>query len=1776
MKSQFNFNKILHGVIKLLIQVWLFMLILSTTNLAQAACVTADVVAIDQAFYYNRLGAMNPSGMIYALKSDVVARDGAIQPSFGNVMLRPDKRPRPLVLRVNEGDCLTVNFTNWLSPTTAGSLLKPIAPSVPPNATPINNGDAPATRNASFHVIGMQVNGISSDASNVGNNPSSLAAPGESKTYTFYAQKEGTYLAYSTATTTGGEGNGGSIDHGLFGAVNVENHGAQWYRSQVTEQDLALAATNFTMSDGKYYPVINYDAVYPNVETRKPTEELTLTVNTVPNSTHIATMSKLTSNVGFVLTDIGKTLVGTFGSATIDTVLPDGSANVTLTGTYINPLPPYTWKIEGTVAHPYAGVPILNMQSGGNIVHSDVNAIITGSGLGPFSKTDEPDNKIYNDRTDPFREFTVIFHDEVETVQAFPAWYDDPVFIHTLHSVRDGFGINYGMGGIGSEIIANRLKLGPMKDCVECKGEEFFLTSWVMGDPAMVVDVPASVNAAGMGVVANPQFATKAYFPDDPSNVHHSYLNDRVKFRNLHAGPKEHHIFHLHAHQWLHSPDSDNSAYLDSQSIGPGAGYTYEIAHHGSGNRNHTVGDSIFHCHFYTHFAQGMWELWRVHDVLETGTVLNVDGRPATGSRALPDHEIKVGTPIPAIVPLPMIAMAPQPGAKAEIAYVNGEPTGEVKLPDVVAGNPGYPFFVAGVAGHRPPHPPLDSRKDGGLPRHVITDGTVTSVQTRTDFNKILTTLAAKKLPENGTPWERQAMIFHGGDGTVVGPKQYTTPKSDGVSTGSFKVNGLPAVAGAPFADPCVNDAGEAVTGKDLFYHAAAIQTDVKMNKVGWHFAQQRILTLYDDVVATLNGTRPPEPMFFRANSGSCITFDHTNLVPNTYQQDDFQVKTPTDIIGQHIHLVKFDVTSSDGSGNGWNYEDGTFSPEEVYERLTAINAPAGSWTDATDPTANKPPVCVLGDFRSGGGTCVQTTIQRWYADDVTNNIGEDRTLRTVFTHDHFAPSTHQHPGLYAGLVIEPAGSAWKHNETGVTLGGRADGGPTTWQAIIEPVNGKKPYREFMLEMGDFSLAHRRDGTAVNPPGRMEIGLPDLVGLAPKCPGGDVRPCPEMISAEDPGTMTVNYRNEPIALRVNNGAVTNTQTPGKPGDLAFVFESRTDRAIKELNSQPQAPNPPPLTQNVMPGDPFTPLLKTYAGDKVQIRILQGAHEEGHNFSAHSLKWLFEPSLKDSGYKASQMVGISEHFEFEVEAVDKVKATTSWADIAYFPGTATDDVWNGLWGIMRTYNGKGAFSAQYPAPTLAKLSSNPTATVLPLMTCAKKADGSLVDPTCVSYDGVCPSNAPIANITVHAFLAKDILGGPLVYNKMAGLSDPGALMYVRNGDFTTTTKSTTTTKIVLGIKILTTTNTTVTRLKPGVPIEPLILRVKAGDCIKMVLVNHLPADLSSTQADGYSTLPMIVEGFNNNDILPSSYVGLTPQLLEFDALTNSGLNIGFNPQLWVAGAPATAAPGTTVNYKWYAGRGIVKKDLTVATNQDRRFAEPVEYGAINLMPADRIKQTSKGAIAAMVVEPKGSTWVEDVNSRASATVTLADGAKYFREHVLIFQDDLNLQQGGIAVPNTAQAEDPEDSGQKAFNYKTEPLWTRMRFAADTPLEVTRTQDFSDVLKGTSDPETPVFMSTVGADVRLRVLHPGGHARNHVFQVHGHGWQEEPFTSNSTVMGKNTWSQWIGAEPGIGAGSHLNLLLTNGAGGYYGTPGDYLYRDQSSFQFDGGLWGIFRVQ
>ncbi|HET6852488.1 MAG TPA: hypothetical protein VFH46_09185 [Pyrinomonadaceae bacterium] len=1602
-----------------------FVLVAVSGAQAQTTCdrtVKADVVALDQVLIYNRLGAMNPAGMIYALKRDVVAIDPAKGLVPGNVQLRPGKRPRPITLRMNVGDCLSINFTNLLAPD-------------PANVNSFAANNAPATRTAAAHIMGLNLVGtVLSDGSNVGQNQSSLVAPGASATYTYTAQREGNHLIYSTAANTGGEGDGGSLAMGLFGSVNVEVKTAEWYRSQLTAEELDLATARNADGTPKKtpagQPILNYDAVYP-------------------------------------------------------------------------------------AGHPRAGQPIVKMlDADNNIVHTDLNAVITGPNKGRFAAGTYKPNAVEPDRDQPFREFTVVYHDEIKAVQAFPQ-FEDPVLSHTLYSVKDGFAINYGTGGIGAEILANRLGVGPMANCTECKYEDFFLSAWAVGDPAQIVDVPANTTD-GSGNLLKGAKATKVLFPDDPSNVHHSYINDHVKMRIVHAGPKEHHIHHLHAHQWLNTPDSDNSSYLDSQAMGPGYSFTTEIAHGGSGNRNKTPGDSIFHCHFYPHFAQGMWEMWRSHDAFEAGTQLDGDGRPVAGARALPDGEITAGTPIPALVPLPTIAMAPMP-------------TAEFK---------GYPFYVPGVAGHRPPHPPLDTIDDGGLPRHVIVGGTAESVETRLDFSKEIVVAEAKAVPENGTPDEIAAMNFHA-------QKQVASYRPDGTPA-NYALNGLPPKPGAPFADPCRDDAGNAF-GRARLYKAAAIQLDLKVNKAGWHFPQSRILSLWGDVAPTLAGTRAPEPLFFRANTNDCITFQHTNLTPHVYELDDFQVRTPTDIMGQHIHLVKFDVTSSDGAGNGFNYEDGTFAPGEVLERIKAINAGGGlqafNSTTKTQLTAKPHPFF--------GTLGAQTTVQRWFADPTLNLSGKDRTLGTVFSHDHFGPSTHQQAGLYSGLVTEPENSIWKHNETGATLGGRFDGGPTTWQAIIQTQNTADSYREFLLEFADYTLAYKAGGgingagnampdpaNAINPPVRDEAALPINIQKANECPGGVPLPCPEAVSAADPGTMVVNYRNEPVALRAQNPS-TNTQAAGDAGDLSQVYRSDITRANPDLNTQPGFY--PALTGGLQSGDPFTPMLRAYEADKVQVRVLVGAHEESHNFNIHGQKWLYERSEPNSGYRNSQSMGISEHFEFELPGLAAIKGSTPFVDYMYQPGGSVDNQWNGTWGLLRAYRGAAGLQ-----PDLQLLPNNPTGS-------AKAAVNNK------DFQGTCPVAAPSRKFSVTAVAAKDALpGGTLVYNDRPNqggkLHDPTAIMYVRTNDIDAATG----------------------KLKAGVPVEPLVLRANAGDCIEVTLFNKLPTDVPDLP--GWNTLPMIVDGFNANQVKPSNQVGLHPQLVAYDVVSSDGANVGFNvngnPESYTPDGRQTAKPGESVKYKWYAGDIRMSGTTKVAT--------PIEFGATNLISSDPIKHSNKGAIGSLIIEPQGATWIEDANSRAQATVSKTDGTS-FREFVLQFQTDINMRRGDLtgdaaAVPNVAGEEDAEDSGQKALNYRSEPMWKRMGYEPDLPLEQTRAIDYTNALSNAQvggDPVTPVFTAKAGTPVRFRVLNSKGHARNNVFQIHGHIWQQEPYVNNSTQIGNNPLSEWKGAQQGHGSSNHLDAVPQNGAGGARRVAGDYLFRTQSSFQFDNGLWGIFRV-
>ncbi|AVX19703.1 Multicopper oxidase with three cupredoxin domains (includes cell division protein FtsP and spore coat protein CotA) [Carboxydocella sporoproducens DSM 16521] len=220
-----------------------------------------------------------------------------------------------------------------------------------------------------------------------------------------------------------------------------------------------------------------------------------------------------------------------------------------------------------------------------------------------------------------FREYVVFFHDEFPAVAADGGPIIDPmhpepvVEVHTISYRSEPSRIRPPRGG--------------------CSGEECMMSSWVHGDPA--------------------------------TPVFHAYIGDPAVFHLIHAGIKETHVFHLHLYQWHLEPDNPRSPIIDSISISPQETYTFKPLY-GAGSLARSFGDAIFHCHLYPHFDNGMWGLWRTHDVLEDG------------SRFYPD-----GTPIKALQPLPDRQPPPAPAPE----------------------RPGFPLFIPGIFGQKPPAPPL-------------------------------------------------------------------------------------------------------------------------------------------------------------------------------------------------------------------------------------------------------------------------------------------------------------------------------------------------------------------------------------------------------------------------------------------------------------------------------------------------------------------------------------------------------------------------------------------------------------------------------------------------------------------------------------------------------------------------------------------------------------------------------------------------------------------------------------------------------------------------------------------------------------------------------------------------------------------------------------------------------------------------------------------------------------------------------------------------------------
>ncbi|MHA7220320.1 multicopper oxidase domain-containing protein [Arthrobacter sp. MDT1-48-3] len=191
----------------------------------------------------------------------------------------------------------------------------------------------------------------------------------------------------------------------------------------------------------------------------------------------------------------------------------------------------------------------------------------------------------------------------------------------------------------------------------KCLNEEAHLQSWIFGDEGKLVRKLAD------GTIA----------VDSDNLIPKAYVGDPVQFHVVHPGAKESHPWHQHTQRWFKDPNNPDSPRNDVQSIGPGEGYRMELEG-GAGGIQRTVGDSIFHCHLYPHFAQGMWGHLRIFDKLRDGSQTYADGTPIQALRELPTR------------------------------------TGQTAAP--TAEQPGFPLFVKGDLGQRAYRPPNAVVKD--------------------------------------------------------------------------------------------------------------------------------------------------------------------------------------------------------------------------------------------------------------------------------------------------------------------------------------------------------------------------------------------------------------------------------------------------------------------------------------------------------------------------------------------------------------------------------------------------------------------------------------------------------------------------------------------------------------------------------------------------------------------------------------------------------------------------------------------------------------------------------------------------------------------------------------------------------------------------------------------------------------------------------------------------------------------------------------------------------
>ena len=322
---------------------------------------------------------------------------------------------------------------------------------------------------------------------------------------------------------------------------------------------------------------------------------------------------------------------------------------------------------------------------------------------------------------------------------------------------------------------------------------------------------------------------------------------------------------------------------------------------------------------------------------------------------------------------------------------------------------------------------------------------------------------------------------------------------------------------------------------------------------------------------------------------------------------------------------------------------------------------------------------------------------------------------------------------------------------------------------------------------------------------------------------------------------------------------------------------------------------------------------------------------------------------------------------------------------------------------------------------------------------------------------------------------------------------------------------------------------------GDVIQPLVLRVRPGECARFSLRNDL--------------------------FEPASFHLHSSALVLADS-----------------GAPATAAeplamaaPSSTVVYEWAIP------------------ADEPEGSRVFHSHGDPRRQSGHGLFGTLVVEPPDSTWTDprtgaEDTTQWDAVVHTPDGT--FREFVYAYheighEDHRVDAAGGGKVPQVDPLTQAYRPAARAINYRSEPFMNRLQAQLDATGVFDEALAYSSYAFG--DPATPIARSYVGDPVKERVVHAGAEVF-HVHHVHGGSvrWRRQP-GAGDTGFGTGL-DKHPDHEPGpsertdsqtLGPSEAFDVDHECSAGGCQQGAGDYLVHCHVAHHYFAGMWGIWRV-